>query len=168
MSYQKRIWILVALSLLLLLVLIKRKWIPSVERWSENKTLIAEKEYGIDPAQALVILRDENAELDKLIDRSAKNSLWSEALDLLSNNQLSPITLEHIDEEHVIEQDGYRISTLPITVRGSSEEVLTLIRAFENELPSVRVHSVRFLAKKASHRRKRSLYSTLILRSISS
>ncbi len=168
LSYTKKLIILAVATCLICVVFVKKKWQPTIDRWSTASSILVEQAKGTN----MVAQKDKwvqlNTSLDEtlLADNNGKER-WAEALTLMASAQKAGgASLFAIEPEHVMQEQGFSIHSLPLVVTGNTAQILEFSRSLEEEIPAVHLYAMHMRADKRSYKKNRTLTSRFILRSI--
>lgn len=163
-SNRQRLWLLVALVLVLGTVLMRRKILPTWNKWRACEHLLADQQAGIDPVLEEQRLRQRLQELNSAWgDERPAEEKWSEVLTRVGAGN-SPLV--SIAPEHVELSAERTIRTLPIVVQGGVQDLLHLTDSLEHRTPGVHLASLDLHVDQRDRERRRPLQATLLLRTI--
>ncbi|MBK7112504.1 MAG: hypothetical protein IPH60_08680 [Flavobacteriales bacterium] len=168
-SYRNRVALMAVGALLLVGLFWKKKLGSTVARWQQHQAWLAD-------AVPLTQLQNERnalttrlAALDVQLASSADPSAgWKPVLDLLTENKVAAgVSLAGVSEEHVMDQEGMQVRTLPISLQGGTADLVNALDAVERNAHGVHLLTVDLHAKATTYNAPRKLVATLYLQTLS-
>jgi type II secretory pathway component PulM len=168
-SYRNRLVLLAVGALLLVGLFWKKKLHGTVQRWRQQQAWLADAvplaQLGTERNALIEDLAALNAKLASSADPSAG---WKPVLDLLTENtEAAGVSLAGVAEEHVMDQEGMQVRTLPISLQGSTADLVNALDALERNAHGVHLLTVDLHAKATTYNAPRKLVATLYLQTLS-
>jgi hypothetical protein len=168
-SYRKRLALLAVCAVLLVGLIWKKKLRNTVAQWRQQRAWLADAvpmgQLHAEHAALSDRLRVLETQLASNADPSAG---WRPVLDLLAGPDVAAgVSLAGVAEEHVIEQEGLRVRTLPLSLQGGTADLVNALDALERNAQGVHLLTVDLRAKAATHQAPRKLLATLYLQTLS-
>lgn len=168
-SYRKRLVLLTVLGLLLTGLFLRKKILPTLSEWStarSARTTAADLDMLLRERDELAA-RSSALEL-RLGKPSGTTDAWRMVLDLMAERTGGAnTTLAGIAEEHLSEQAGLRIHTLPMSLEGRTVDLVKMIDEVERAGRGVFLLTVDLNAREIAYNKPRKLTATLYLQTLS-
>lgn len=168
-TYRKRLLLLVAIAAIVLFSLVRTKLGPSWRTWHAQQEMQASTATMGDLDRERLELEARTITLEKRMG-TGHDALggWRTVLDLLAEQgDETNISLAGIAEEHISEQQGLVVHTLPLSLEGRTDELVRMIDAIERHGLGVFLLAVDLQAKETAYNKPRKLTATLYLQTLS-
>lgn len=165
--FRTRLIVLLTIGVIIIGILVKKKVVPAWDTWQESRMVNREFASGNDPVNTLQKARAHLRELEQRIGGDGSVYGWRPVLDLLeSEGAAQRVTLATVEGEHNLEDNGLRISTLPIALKGRTVDIVNAIAALEQSTTGVHLIGIDLEARETGYHGPRTLTATLYLQTI--
>ncbi len=163
LSHKKKFYACIALFVILGITAYKRSFkgaIEAVSFYTESKKNIKNNSHIEDE---LIVLNNEVRALDNIIGKTAKNPeiVQNKILNFLSL-QDRDVKLASIDNIHISSDDYFTIYSNKITLKGSYNNLMKTIYAFEKDFEYARIATLKFYVSRNRRTLKKELYNDII------
>ncbi len=166
--YQRRYFILIAGTILLLILSYKLGFKRSLELRAECKNLSSRLVNIKDAPMRIKQLEEKKRSIENLI---GKATYEKDTRDVIVNYvstycEKEDVTLRQLHDIHISEEEDYRIETNRLTLEGDFHKLLQLLYHIENDYTFGQVSSVRFYKAKNIKSRQNELLLEIFVQTI--
>lgn len=157
LSHKRRFFIVLIILIVLIFALYKKTYQPIFQLQTELRTsqkLMENSETSFSEIQAL---QQELNGLDKIIGNSQNHALTQQKiLHFITKSSLN-VSVVSIEDTHIFEEKIFTVFTNKIILKGTYENLLTLMYTMEKEFATSKIASAKFVSEKDYNTNKTDL-----------
>lgn len=161
-SYKNKFFAVIILFIVLSITAYKRSFKATFEAVNFYKEAKKNIEKSSNTQEEIGFLKNEMLNLDNIIGKKSRNPeiVQNEILNFLSQQEKN--NLSKIDKLHISNDEYFTIYSNTISLKGSFNELIKTIHAFENNFEYARIASLKLYVVRNRKTYKNELYNQLI------